>query len=692
MPSTAPTPRNPARPPRRAGDPAEQGRASLALRLALVALVAVVLSPLVGSAAAVLRYVTHVQPGTAWVGACVLACGCAALAVWRGRWSGARWRDAGALASLAAGAAWLVRRAMALPGFDDLPTIGGGDAGNHVAIAAAWATDLPRAYLGFTGQHALLWAVDHGLRDDLIHSLSDVHRLGLWTGLTLSGWVAWALLRPALDAARPLTVGLALASAAGVATLAWPDIAGLLAHYLQVEGFFPHAFAIAPLALLAWALVLPLPWPRRLGALVVAVVALRFTYGLQLGDALLGVAGVLTLETLVAARQRGAAPTEDPRPTRLATSLRVGLHLAGAAVCASGAAVALWTLWGRRHKTGGVQPFDPSDLRLALALLLLAPVLLGVVSWLRGRRPTSAQGPNRQAHTTPAGRLAVFAALFCAPSLALTTASASWASRGYYVTKYPLTPLMWLALLAPAAAVGVVVALRRREPLPPARRVAALAVVTVVTLAAVLFGSHHARTALIHANPYVAATWRERVDPTRPMRTLRPLADRHLLAYIDRDVTRRGRTLAALVHDKWPVYNVALSVARGWRSPGFDRVPDLQSRRFPAFQRGAEPSPGTCVVWTETPARLQEVRRRAQRQGSPIAGRVSRWRRNPARRCQRYVPHWAAAVRARLAGHHKHDGHGHSHVAPHLPMLEEVCVLCQPPTGADANADAPAPL
>ena len=658
-------------------------------------LVAAATFALVGPIAGATRYATGAPPWVAlgaavcvWLGIVWLG-GASLLGAWlrgagRGRFrAGSRGRaacrtsDAVALPTLILVTAWVTRRAMALPGFDDLATIGGGDAGNHLAIASAWATTLPRIYLGFSGEHALLFGLDRGLRHDIVHALSDAHRLGLWSGLAGLAVAGWGVLRRRSETAGRTSpprwrsaIGLVMAATAAT-IVTWHSLDRttlLLAHYLQVEGFFPHAFALAPLAWLFAAAVWVRPWVARTAALAIGVVLLRFTYGLQLGDALLGCSVLLGAEAV-----------------RAGTGRRRWIQATGSLVTAAAGVVALLTLWGRRLKPGGVQHFDPTTVLIALALLAVPLLGLLALGWLAPRRAVDASDPDGDAsQRRPAEAVAVPDELsatarvawlglgFVAPSLLMlvVTLDLPASQRGYYLWKYPITPLMVLGAFTPiAAAVGL-----QRAAMTRGRRAWLAIAIAAVGLTAAWQGA----TRAAQANPFVTATWQERHTASQPMQHLQPLLDRHVLQFIAHQVTAPGRQLAAFVHDKWPLYNATISASQMWRPSELERAPQIQVQRFSAFQAGAEPGPDRCVVWMATPARFQRLVRSHRQRESPLADWLVRWQHDPRRVCESYTPHWSAVVSARLLGHTLDDGHGHARLSRYLPTIERVCVLCGP--------------
>ncbi|MBP47493.1 MAG: hypothetical protein CMH53_06105 [Myxococcales bacterium] len=584
-------------------------------------------SALLGPIAAGIRYVTSCP--SVW--ALMVATLSYLVGGWRlyDRLAGkATWTDALISFICLVSSALLVRAAMAAPGFEGLPTIGGGDAGNHLALAGAWATQMPQVYAGFSGLYALLFAVDQGWRHDLLRSLHDVHRAGLTCAVFFALLCIWRPLRDATGGRKWFGACAALTS--GV--LIWPSSIGLVSHYLQIDGFLPQNFALAPLLATTAAVVWVSDRVSRTLAICVGLVLLRFTYGLQLGDALLGAALLCGLNAVKS-------------PQRLAWS-----GLSFAMFCA--ACVVWWQLVIRRSKTGGVQHFSPH--LITLGLLALSAALLPLLRQVKHQADAACQ------------RVSWWSLGLIAPSLVM--GAMTWtlpdAQRGYYLWKYPFTAVAMSGLVAPALLTMTCV---------HAWRTSAAAIVgTVVLLATGAWGASQ----IPLANPSIEQTWQERRGAEVSPRRLQPLVDRHLLAFAQRDLnaSKPHRQLLALAHDQWALYNATWSLLHPWQMPPIARAVDLQTKRFPAFQNGATLRKGGCVVWSETPQRVQSVLRRAIAQRSPLARRLRAWRRDPQRRCETYTPHWAAWVLRGLA----EEDHGHTHHnGPHLPLQETVCVLCR---------------
>ncbi len=192
--------------------------------------------------------------------------------------------------------------------FDGMPSVGGGDAGNHLSIHFQFLKDAPNIYHGFVAGYALVGAFERvGL--DPFESFRAVYYLvffGVATAPVLT-----------LSTHSKKQTALALVSVASL----WLFFLGPELHYLQSDGFFAHAFSLGVLlALVVFIRALSpntvLPW------CLLTLVAVRFSYGLNLGDMALSMA---------------VATAFLPVSRRLKAPLVVALSLIGL--------VAWWNLW-----------------------------------------------------------------------------------------------------------------------------------------------------------------------------------------------------------------------------------------------------------------------------------------------------------------------------------------------------------
>lgn len=297
-----------------------------------------------------------------------------------------------------------------------LPNIGNADAGFHIEYMRAFAAEEPGAYHGFVGFYAVtLWLKQIF---DLNHY--QVHLLSLSLGfLLVSGtffFTTFKLLLP--DDVRFLhAVILAVLLSLAGALIVLP-----VYNEFVIQGGYVHAFGciVYPIAALLYALgSSPI---RRLLALIIGVVGLRFSYGLNLGD-LMVIAAVLS-----ALEIRG----EKKLWTRvIAASLAVLFSI--------GAVRSYLSIWTILDMSGAA-----TEIELWLiwfSFLVMAVTLFVFMRW--GLRLTL---------SVPVKRLL----LFCALMLVVTTGMQVLfyllgQQMSYYMFKYTV----YSALLTVAAGVGV---------------------------------------------------------------------------------------------------------------------------------------------------------------------------------------------------------------------------------------------
>ncbi|HEY3587071.1 MAG TPA: hypothetical protein VGK85_07960, partial [Myxococcaceae bacterium] len=260
-----------------------------------------VLVPLLVLTPAIVGGIVRTNTGLALGPALVLGGLMAVLGAWRGArhlhcTARAGWALAGATLT-----ATLAVYALEVRAFQGLPSVGGGDAGNHIGIARWFDGHAPRAYQQFVVFNSLV-----GLLRRLTGSNPlQAFRIGWDLLLATVAWVAFTAAWVGGRARRPaLRAAVAVLAAVAVAVISWLPLLG----YDQADGFYSHlaGLTVVCLALLCTALPRSRGW--RLAALASTPVVLRFTYGLNLADVLVGV-GVLIWfegEGVVAPRFRWA--------------------------------------------------------------------------------------------------------------------------------------------------------------------------------------------------------------------------------------------------------------------------------------------------------------------------------------------------------------------------------------------------
>jgi len=504
-----------------------------------------------------------------------------------GAWAGARrfqgtpptaWALAGAALT-----ATVAVYALEIRAFDGLPSVGGGDAGNHIGNAVWFDGHSSRPYLQFVVFYALVGLVRRLTGSNLIVAF----RIGWDLLLATIAWVAFAAAWIGARALRPaVRATVAMLTALVIAWLTWLPLLG----YDQADGFYSHlaGLTVVSLALLCTSLPESRGW--RLAALAATPVILRFTYGLNLPDVLVGVALLIWCESMGAAAPR----------------LRWGLRVV-AMGCLVAAAAAGHALWGLRAVEGAI--VRPAHSAFVGSLVILVAAL----AWALHR---SVPGPR--ARLLRAGL--VFAG---------TTAAVQWGllalkrPEAYYPVKHGFQ-----ALLIGTLAAGAIVA-------SAGRRTAGALALSV--------------GALILARASVQPYWRpyvERLRGSPPWRFLQPLSDPEVLARIPRVLRTEQKTFGGYLDPSWPLANAMNATLE---FPGDWTVWDVGQRQFDSG--GTIVGATTCVFWSDAPGEDPAYQRLAGGFGQGTAKSRARLRALPDVRCADYRASWDGRVERRLCWH-----------------------------------------
>ncbi len=428
------------------------------------------------------------------------------------------------------------------PELGALVTVGGGDAGNHVSIQHAFVEQAPGVYDKFVVFHAVAHWLGTGL------GLTDADGFALAFYLVLIcvflcvGAAGAAFIPP--DARRgevfAACVVLTALLVAGVFRFWGPWL-----HYQQADGFYAHVFGLVPL-LLGWLgyAVTRSTWGRV--ATITAWIGLaRFTYGLNLGDAL--VAGALVLAWEAVSIGRGRA--------RTILSTGAGALL----VAASVAFLALAPLRNITH--GAIVAADVRSLLLAQAALV---AFLALALWSSGELR---HAPSRLVH-----RLLLFPLAFGAVSLLVQVlhVAARWPQR-YYFLKYNFHPVV---LLSVATAALLPFWLTRRSWR------AAIAVPALVALPLIASATHPQWF-----------TFRERAFRESPYERVDALTDPVLVERVRGVLSGAEARSGGYLEPNWPRSNFI----------------NASLRSFNAFEEGVQrfdsgkvdQASGTCVFWLD---------------------------------------------------------------------------------------------
>ncbi|MCB0347074.1 MAG: hypothetical protein KDD66_18280 [Bdellovibrionales bacterium] len=193
---------------------------------------------------------------------------------------------------LAAAASTLFVLRMYHPNYFGLPSVGGGDAGNHVHWGREFLDRNPAIYHGLVYFYSMTyWSSLFGLDDSF-----SVFRAAFYLTSILSLFIVSVLAVEicSSDSKRIQAVSTLLL----VALFALPAERIIFPsfHYLQADGFYPQVASISVLLLAAAFYVLTEPRLLRVTLLLSGVVMYRYSYALNLGDALIASAVVLAIE------------------------------------------------------------------------------------------------------------------------------------------------------------------------------------------------------------------------------------------------------------------------------------------------------------------------------------------------------------------------------------------------------------
>ncbi|QRK08696.1 hypothetical protein JQX13_00450 [Archangium violaceum] len=537
-----------------------------------------------------------------WVGALVGVAGVAGL-TWKVVSRERPWPTHVPLAILqalyVATALGLTWRMLGIPAMEGLVSVGGGDAGNHVALRADFVSHEPHVYQGFILFHTVTYGLEWLFGLDAFTSfragfylVPAVIAVALAAGVESVAGRLWRSGRAQVAAQVVLLVATAAA---------WPFLLLRLLHYHQADGFYGHLFGLVPLVLAWLAYGLPRSVWVRCGALAVFTVFYRFTYGLNLGDFLF-TCGVLVL----------VEGTRSFGPRYRWGAWLVGLGLLGAA------AYAYWRLLPLASLVGGIRIH--SHVRaLRVQWWTLAGLL--AVRFLSPREDSVER------------RLLDFALLFCGVNALVQFAyKKAGLPLEYYFLKYGLhgvVLLLCVALFVTSIRMGAVF----QKGLARAWRwELALAVLAAIGLFEVT--REWGRAYEVYEPSY----W-ERVRGEPPFQTMEALEDRGATAIIRRVLRDEGKRFGGLLTPSWPRSNFS-NVALGW-------VPDDWSAsggHWPLFSQGqVREGPGLCVFWEASATDWEGYQRVSDDNHTPLADVVRKLQARPDKVCRDYAAPWVSS-------------------------------------------------
>ncbi|QSQ22470.1 hypothetical protein JY651_46390 [Pyxidicoccus parkwayensis] len=498
--------------------------------------------------------------------------------------------------TVALGLTW---RMLGIPVMGGLASTGGGDAGNHAALRADFATRTPGTYQGFTIFHTVTYGLEKLFGGDAFTSFRAgfylvpfVLALALVAGLEVVAVRRWRTGRAAVAAQVALLAAFAFV---------WPLLLLRLLHYHQAEGFYAHLFGLVPLVLAWLAYGLPRQAWARCVALALFTVFYRYTYGLNLGDFL------FTCGALVFVEGRGL----PPKWRRLAWP--AGLLMLGAA------AYAYWRLLPLAHVSGG---FIPHGYERALRTQCWAVAGLLVVRFLP---PRGEEAVER--------RLLDFALLFAGVNAAIQLAYLSARLPiDYYFLKYGLHAQVLLLSVLMLVASNRFGAMLLPAQAPRSRALGVgLAVLVAVMLVEVTRG--WGRAFRVYEESY-----EERVRGQPPFKFLEPLEDRGAVAIVREVLRDNGKRFGGLLSPSWPQVNFT-NVDLGW-------VPDdwqANNGHWAVFENGAvRDGPGACVFWQASEADW-EAYRHVSEEYPRLEARVRQLHGTADKVCREYPAPWTPA-------------------------------------------------
>ena len=421
------------------------------------------------------------------------------------------------------------------------------DGGSHVGYRRQFIESDPSTYFGFVSLYSVTHLLDRLLppRPAVSFAIAFYSTLATVAVAPLVAMVT--VLQNMETSAKVRLAGMAAFAVVWVFALQ-SFVVPVLAN-IQADGFYGQLFGFLPFALVWLAVVLLKPRLLRVIWAGLAVVLCRFTYGLNLPDALIA-CGTLWLFDSVKSRRR-----------------LIPLAIGGGAIVAA--------LLGYRalipsFKNGGyVEVYPFADALRTMREAVLAVGLYGIVTALAA---------GRAGRAVPDPPMAVSRALRWPVLLAFVSLVSSELFRripraeSYYVLKHPQMPLVWLAAAA-CIALGHVTALT----LTGRGHVAIVGLGLAMTLVLGRLSSQADRTFT-----ELRAELEDRNAPP-PHTRLRPLVDKKTWDFIQTTLNTQHKKFGGYVSRDFPVAHFL----NAWM--GFQN-------QYQLFVAPA-PTPNTCVFW-----------------------------------------------------------------------------------------------
>ncbi len=440
------------------------------------------------------------------------------------------------------------------PLFYGLPSVGGGDAGNHVYWSRVFLTSDARIYHGLIYFYSMSYLVSFLGLDS---SFADFRAAYYLTSFLFFILLAVVIVR-ALPKRTPARWLAYTALTAGLLLMPLERIVFPIFHYLQADGFYPQVASLSLLMLIAacYAVLRERRW--RVFAVLGGMLLYRYSYALNLGDLILASSLILA----------GEARALDG-------ALRFGLSLIALAAAAVAAYVysRLLTVFG----------LEGSVIELAQATLMQGE--LAMYFGLAAAVYALLKQPERCGELI---RLLIFSIFFGLAAFAFKFLYLFFsAESSYYLQKYSYHSLVLTTCCAVTAAAVLL------PTLPPAlkqRRFLQVCALTAFGTTS-LYGMWAVSTAL---QP-IRVSYEARAGRLRAS-SLTKLVDKNVWSEITETLARNRKKFGGFITPSWPQSN--------FTNASFGLYGEL-----PLYKTGSVLiEPGHCVFWMSDQISLQEYK------------------------------------------------------------------------------------
>lgn len=442
--------------------------------------------------------------------------------------------------------------------FNGLVTVGGGDAGNHIFITHLWATSDPHTYYGMTSTQAFF----HFLSFVSAKTFNSIYILQSAVAilLVLSFFSYSSLLSKHLTDGGP-TTHIELLSCTTLGYLYVVYFITPIVGYLQADGFYSLLWGVVPYLCAMFLFSTQSTLTRRLCALLLSVLIIRFTYVLNLAD------------LMVSAALIGGWYAYTNKQTALRT---IGaLSFLG---CLPAAIYLYRKLLVMHSNPGGYVGYNVSLLAVGIALTSLA-VLAAEVH----RVKIQESGQRKLLH--PLALPLVFCLVSC---FSILLYQLFGYQPRYYFHKFLYTPALICMLISTSYFAVYISRLKQLFTNSDKRRQGVSIITFLLTLTLFAAG----------INSSVRATQKlkriETFRATRTIRRIRPLADLNIwnLAHDDWNA---GYKFGGVLISSWPVSNLMNNALR--YELGETAVASTLLSSYSDYQAGPKIASGKCYYW-----------------------------------------------------------------------------------------------